>query len=438
MNITEFNQLKLQKELISDELYQLMTELYPICRSITGNGVRKTHKIISTHIPLKTCEIPSGTKVFDWGIPKEWNINDAYVLDPQGNKIIDFKKSNLHILNYSIPVNKKITLEELKTHLHTLPDQPDLIPYLTTYYDENWGFCITHNQLLGLEEGEYHVFIDTTLENGSLTYSEYFLEGKTSHEVIISCYTCHPSLCNDNLSGVVLTTLLAKYISNMKLNYSYRFLFIPETIGAIAWLSSNQNITSNIKHGLVATCVGDSGISTYKRTRIGDAEIDKVVENVLKNSGQNYEILDFFPSGSDERQFCSPGFNLPFGSLMRTVYGKFSEYHTSADNLQFIKKGSLIDSFLKYLTVIFILENNHSYINLNPKCEPQLGKRGLYKHIGGQKVNDQLKQSILWVLNLSDGNHSLLDISNISGLQFDLIKNAADVLLQSNLLKIQS
>lgn len=438
MNITEFNEIKSQKELISDELYQLMTELYPICRSITGDGVRKTHKIISTYVPLKTYEIPSGEKVFDWVIPKEWNINDAYVIDPQGNKIIDFKKSNLHILNYSIPINKKITLEELKTHLHTLPNQPDVIPYLTTYYNEDWGFCITHNQLLELKEGEYHVVIDTTLQNGSLTYSEYFLKGKTSHEVIISCYTCHPSLCNDNLSGVVLTALLAKYVSNTKLHYSYRFLFIPETIGAISWLFSNQNTISNIKHGLVVTCVGDSGISTYKRTRIGDAEIDKVVENVLKNSGQNYKILDFFPSGSDERQFCSPGFNLPFGSLMRTVYGNFPEYHTSADNLQFVKKDSILDSFLKYLAVIFVLENNYSYINLNPNCEPQLGKRGLYKHIGGQKANDQLKQSILWVLNLSDGKHSLLDISDISGLQFDLIKNAADVLLQSNLLKIKS
>ena len=438
MNITQFNQIKLQSEIISDELHQLMIELYPICRSITGQGVRESHKIISKLIPLQTKEISSGTKVFDWNIPKEWNIRDAYVIDPHGNKIIDFKKSNLHILNYSIPINKKITLQELKKHLYTLPDQPDLIPYLTTYYNEDWGFCLTHNQFLQLEEGEYHVCIDSTLENGSLTYSEYFLKGKTSNEVIISCYTCHPSLCNDNLSGVVLTTLLAKYVSNLQLNYSYRFLFIPETIGAIAWLHSNQNIISNIKHGLVVTCVGDSGISSYKKTRMGDAEIDKVVQNMLKNSNNDYEIINFFPSGSDERQFSSPGFNLPFGSLMRTIYGKFPEYHTSADNLEFMNKKSLIDSFLKYITVIFILENNHSYINLNPKCEPQLGKRGLYKKIGGQKGFDELKQSISWVLNLSDGDHSLLDISNMSDIKFDLIKDAADVLIQNNLLKLQS
>jgi aminopeptidase-like protein len=438
MNITQFNHIKSQSELISDELYQLMIKLYPICRSITGEGVRKSHQIISEYVSLQTKEIPSGTKVFDWNIPKEWNINDAYVLDSKGNKIIDFKKSNLHILNYSIPINKKVTLDELKKHLHTLPDQPDLIPYLTTYYNEDWGFCISHNQFLELKEDEYHVCIDSTLENGSLTYSECILKGKTSDEVVISCYTCHPSLCNDNLSGVVLTSLLAKYLSNLQLNYSYRFLFIPETIGAIAWLSSNQNLTSIIKHGLVVTCVGDSGISTYKKSRMGDAEIDKVVENMLKNSGNNYKIINFFPSGSDERQFSSPGFNLPFGSLMRTMYGQFSEYHTSADNLQFIKKDSLIDSFLKYLTVIFILENNHTYINLNPKCEPHLGKRGLYNKIGGEKSFDQLKQSILWVLNLSDGKHSLLDISNTSGFQFDLIKDAADVLIQNSLLKLQS
>ena len=412
-------------------------ELFPICRSITGNGVRQSHKIISKYVPLNTHEIPSGRKVFDWIIPKEWNINDAYVVDSKGKKIIDFKKSNLHVLNYSTPVDKKINLEELKKHLHTLPEQPDLIPYVTSYYDENWGFCITHNQFLELIEDEYHVFIDSTLESGNLTYSEYFLKGETSDEVIITCYTCHPSLCNDNLSGVVLTTLLSKYLSDLKLHYSYRFLFIPETIGAITWLSVNENNLSKIKHGLVATCLGDPGISTYKKTRIGDAEIDIIVENVLKNSDQNYKIIDFFPFGSDERQFCSPGFNLPVGSLMRTMYSDFSEYHTSGDNLEFIDKNSLLDSFLKYLQIIFTLENNHFYINLNPKCEPRLSKKGLYKQIVGGK-HPASQQSILWVLNLSDGHHSLLDISNVSGIEFNLIYNAAEILLKNNLLKLKS
>jgi len=435
MESNKFTAIISQANLIGNEMYHLIEELYPICRSITGNGVRETHRIIGKHVTLNTHEISTGTNVFDWTIPKEWNIKNAYVLDPKGNKIIDFQKSNLHILNYSIPIDKKMTLKELKTHLHTLPDQPNLIPYLTTYYNEDWGFCITHNQLLQLEEGEYHIFIDTTLENGGLTYSEYFLKGQTSDEILITCYTCHPSLCNDNLSGVALVTLLAKYISNMDLKYSYRFLFIPETIGAITWLSFNQSTISKIKHGLVVTCVGDSGISTYKKTRMGDTEIDKVVENVLKNSGDDYTILNFFPFGSDERQFCSPGFNLPVGSLMKTPYGKFPEYHTSADNLQFIKKESLIDSFLKYLSIIFILENNDSYVNLNPKCEPQLGKRGLYEPVGGQKSQDELKQSILWVLNLSDGNHSLLDISNLSQIEFNSIKNAADILLENSLLE---
>lgn len=416
-------------------MHELMTELYPICRSITGNGVRKTDEIISRHIPLEMYEVKSGTKVFDWTVPKEWNINDAYVISPKGEKIIDFKKSNLHVLNYSIPINAKMSLDELKPHLYTMPEIPDVIPYRTSYYNENWGFCLSHKQFLELEPGEYQVFIDSSLTEGSLTYGEYYLKGKREDEVLISCYTCHPSLCNDNLSGVVLTTFLAKHLSKMELNYSYRFLFIPETIGAITWLSNNKSKISKIKHGLVATCLGDPGHSVYKKTLHGDDEIDQVVANVLKNSGEPYKIIDFFPMGSDERQYCTPGIDLSMGSLMRSPYSFFKEYHTSADNLDFVQGQYLANTFSKYLSVIYTLENNKKFLSLNPECEPQLGKRGLYTAISGQQYVFDIQNAMIAVLILSNGHRSLLDISERSNVKFDIVKQAADVLVKHNLLK---
>lgn len=416
-------------------MHELMTELYPICRSITGNGVRKTDEIISRHIPLEMYEVKSGTKVFDWTVPKEWNINDAYVISPKGEKIIDFKKSNLHVLNYSIPINAKMSLDELKPHLYTMPEIPDVIPYRTSYYNENWGFCLSHKQFLELEPGEYQVFIDSSLTEGSLTYGEYYLKGKREDEVLISCYTCHPSLCNDNLSGVVLTTFLAKHLSKMELNYSYRFLFIPETIGAITWLSNNKSKISKIKHGLVATCLGDPGHSVYKKTLHGDDEIDQVVVNVLKNSGEPYKIIDFFPMGSDERQYCTPGIDLSMGSLMRSPYSFFKEYHTSVDNLDFVQGQYLANTFSKYLSVIYTLENNKKFLSLNPECEPQLGKRGLYTAISGQQYVFDIQNAMIAVLILSNGHRSLLDISERSNVKFDIVKQAADVLVKHNLLK---
>ena len=418
-----------------EEMYKLMENLYPICRSITGNGVQETLKIIKEYIPLKIYEVTTGTQVFDWTVPKEWNIRDAYVKNSNGVKVIDFNKSNLHVLNYSIPINKKMSLEELKKNLYTLPDYPDWTPYLTSYYKENWGFCLPHNQFKKLEEGEYEVFIDSTLEDGHLTFGELYLKGKSDDEILFSCYICHPSLCNDNLSGTVLLTFLSKLLSDRDLKYSYRFLFIPETIGAITWLSLNENKISNIKCGIVATCVGDPGISTYKKTHDGDVIIDKIVQKVLIDSGDKYNIVEFFPSGSDERQFSSPGFKLPVGSLMRTMYGHFPEYHTSADNLDFVQPEYLADSLEKYLKIIFILENNSTYLNLNPKCEPQLGKRGLYRMIGSQKSGGINELAMFWVLNLSDGTNSLLDISIRSGMTFEQIKAAADALHAHDLLE---
>ena len=302
-------------------------------------------------------------------------------------------------------------------------------------YNENWGFCLSHTQFLKLEDGEYEIVIDSTLTNGSLTYGEYYLKGKTDDEILISCYTCHPSLCNDNLSGVVLTTFLAKHLSTLDLNYSYRFLFIPETIGAIVWLSLNKSKISKIKCGLVATCLGDSGKSVYKKTLHGNDEIDRVVQNVLKNSGEPYEIIDFFPMGSDERQFCSPAFDLSVGSLMRSPYSFFKEYHTSADNLDFVQAEYLANTFSKYMSVIYELENNKKYLNLNPECEPQLGKRGLYTAISGQQYVFDMQNAMIAVLILSDGNRSLLDISEKSGVEFILLKKAADLLISHNLIK---
>lgn len=420
------------------EIYELIEELYPICRSISGDGVRQSLMILQKHIPVKINQVSTGTEVYDWTIPKEWNIKDAYIKNSKGEKIVDFKKSNLHVLNYSIPVNKKLSLDDLKKHLFTLPEHPSWIPYRTSYYEDNWGFCLPHEQYEQLKDDVYEVIIDSKKEDGFLTYGEISLRGRLEDEVLVTCYLCHPSLCNDSLSGVALVTFLAKYLKEMKLEYSYRFLFIPETIGAIAWLKLNEEKVNRIKHGLVVTCAGDRGAMTYKRTRSGKAEIDRVVEKALFDSGHHYSISEFTPTGSDERQFCSPGFNMNVGSLMRTPYACFPEYHTSADDLNFISPEHLGDSFMKYMDVIYILENNRTYLNLNPKCEPQLGKRGLLDMIGAKKEVELDKKAMLWVLNLSDGSNSLLDIAIRSGLSFKHIKNASDVLCQNGLLKKNS
>ena len=467
MNSNDFKILEEKSSEIGKQMFQLMEELFPICRSITGNGVRQTLEIIKKHISLETHEIPSATKVYDWTIPKEWNIQDAYIIDPSGEKIVDFKKSNLHVVNYSTPINQKIFLSELKNYIHTIPEKPDLIPYVTSYYSENWGFCMSHNQFLGLKEGEYYVVIDSKLDNGSLTYGEYLIPGKSEDEILLSCYVCHPSMCNDNLSGVVLLTMLAKYMKNFINNYSIRFLFIPETIGAITWLHINEKNIFKIKHGLVATCVGDVRNFTYKKSRRGNAEIDNAVIHILENSKSNFNVVDFFPWGSDERQFCSPAFNLPVGSLFRSMYGtnEFLEYHTSGDNLNFMSVKSLAESFTTYLLILFELENNFhihlqnsksninkylknqtenktseldKYLNLNPKCEPQLGKRGIYHQIGGQESTMKQRKiefAIFWILNLSDGNNTIQDISKRSGISLEDLQNGIKILINSKLIQ---
>ncbi len=416
-------------------MYRLIEKLYPICRSITGNGVRDSLKAIGELIPIDTHEVKSGTKVFDWTVPKEWNIKDAYIKNGAGEKIIDFKDNNLHVLNYSIPISKKVSNEELKKHLFTLPEHPDWIPYRTSYYNENWGFCMSHNQYATLTDSEYQVVIDSELKDGHLTYGEFYKKGDLEDEILFSCHICHPSLCNDNLSGIALATYLAKFLSNQTTHYSYRFLFIPGTIGSITWLNLNEPKIKHIKGGLVIVCVGDDGQFTYKKSRQGNSEIDRVVLNILENTESSHKVIDFYPYGYDERQYCSPGFNLHVGSLSRTTHGEYPEYHTSADNLSFVKPQNLLESLNKYLLVVDALENNFSYLNMNPKCEPQLGKRGLYGNIGAGDKQPVDTMTLLWVLNLSDGENSLLDISERAGVSFDEVKRAAHALHDSGLLE---
>jgi aminopeptidase-like protein len=420
---------------IGQELHRFATELYPICRSITGDGIRRTLAMIQGRIPLQIFEVPTGTAAFDWTVPKEWNIRDAYIADAHGKRIVDFQRNNLHVLNYSAPVRKKMTLNELRPHLFTIPEHPDWIPYRTSYYQENWGFCLSHTQMLALEDGQYEVCIDSTLADGHLTYGECYLPGRSTDEVLISCHACHPSLANDNLSGLTVATTLAEFLSGRDLRYSYRFLFIPGTIGAIAWLARNRESVGRIRHGLVLTSIGDAGGFHYKKSRRGDAEIDRAVAHVLRHHSDSSEILEFSPYGYDERQYCSPGFNLAVGCLMRSVWGTFPEYHTSADNLDFIKPTKLAESLRICAMILDVLENNRRYRNLNPYCEPQLGKRNLYRSTGGEAIGLEINAR-LWVLNLSDGEHSLLDIAERSGLPFSAISDAAELLRENGLLSV--
>jgi aminopeptidase-like protein len=434
---TDFTQLRaaLDPATLGPALHALVRDLYPICRSITGDGVRQTLARLKKEIPLEVHEVPSGTKVFDWTVPSEWNIRDAYVKNSSGERIIDFHRHNLHVVNYSVPVQAKMSLAQLRPHLHTLPDQPDLIPYRTSYYQEAWGFCLAHRQLEQMPEDEYEVCIDSTLNDGHLTYGECLLKGASAEEVLVSCHACHPSLANDNLSGVTVSAFLARHLAQVPLRYSYRFLFIPGTIGSITWLGLNEDRARAIRHGLVLTCIGDRANFTYKKSRRGNAEIDLAVAHILKHSGRDYATVEFSPYGYDERQYCSPGFNLAVGCLMRSHHGQFPEYHTSADNPDFVDPTALADSFATILAVFDLLEHNRTYLSLNPKCEPQLGKRGLYSVMGGTDIK-QLEMAMLWVLNLSDGGASLLDIAERSGLPFGVVNDAATLLLRHDLLAL--
>ena len=411
------------------ELHELMTELYPICRSLTGEGVRETIRILQRDVPFEVTEVPSGTQVFDWTLPSEWNIRDAWIANPDGPRVVDFRRSNLHVLGYSVPIRARMMLSELRSHLFTHPDNPEWIPYRTSYYEDNWGFCLSQRQLDQLEEGEYEVVVDSTLEDGTVTYAEAVVPGTTSDELFFSAYVCHPSLCNDNLSGVVLTAALAKYLAGMRLRYTCRFLLAPSTIGPLCWLWKNEDTLDRIAGGLTISCAGDSGSPTYKQSRRGDAEIDRAAANVVTAAGGR--VIPFGPWGGNERQFCSPGFDLPIGVLTRSLHDEFAGYHSSADDLELVRPEYLADSLLRCFEIVDVLETNRRYVNLNPKGEPQLGRRGLYRSIAG---GASAEAGLLWVLNFSDGRHTLLDISDRSGLPYREVLDAAETLQEHGLL----
>ena len=417
------------------EMCGLIRELYPICRSITGDGLRRSLRVLQRITPLVLHEVPSGTQVFDWVVPREWNLRAARLVAPDGEIIADSERLNLHVLNYSTPFRGKVSREDLERHLQSIPEQPALVPYRTSYYREDWGFCIAHEQRTRLTAGDYDVVIDTTLADGSLTYGEVVLPGEGTDEVLVSAHCCHPSLANDNLSGMVLAATLARLLRGCAPRYTYRFLFIPGTIGSITWLALNEERARRIAHGLVVACVGDRGRLTYKRSRQGNAEIDKAVVHVLTHSGQAHEIRDFVPYGYDERQYCSPGFDLAVGSLTRTPHGEYPEYHTSGDDPSLVKADRLVDSLRRYLEVLEVLEGNRTYVNLSPKCEPQLGKRGLYGQVGGRSHAVASQMAMLWVLNLCDGSRSLLDVAERSKLSFAEVRVAAKALEGAGLLR---
>jgi aminopeptidase-like protein len=412
----------------------LMRDLFPICRSITGHGLRESLRTVGEVIPLEITEVASGTPVFDWVVPPEWNIRAASLTDPHGRRVADFEQSNLQVVNYSTPVRRTLSLEDLLPHLHSLPERPSWVPYRTSYYSESWGFCLADEVLQSLPPGDYEAVIDSTLEPGSLTYGECVLPGSSSEEILVSSHICHPSLANDNLSGVVVATFLALVLASSEHRYTYRFLFAPGTIGAITWLARNEESTQRIRGGLVLACVGDAGPIVYKRSRRGGSVIDRAAEHVLRTQSTPHEIVDFSPYGNDERQFCSPGFDLPVGAITRSGYDRADRHHTSADDLDGIDPRALEGTLETCLRIFQVLEADGVPVSRNPKGEPQLGRRGLYRTFGGRADQGQLESALLWVMSFADGHHSLLDIACRAGLPFETVREAADTLERADLL----
>jgi aminopeptidase-like protein len=413
-------------------LQAFVRELFPICRSITGDGVRETLAAVAERIPLDVYEVPSGEPVLDWTVPNEWNVRDAYIAR-EGRRVVDFQESNLHLVNYSKPFRGRLSLEELRPHLHSLPEHPSWIPYRTSYYSPTWGFCIADDELRRLEEAEYEVMVDTTLAPGALTYGECFLPGESEDEVLLTTHVCHPSLANDNLSGIAVLTELGARLQEAPRTLSYRLLFIPGTIGSITWLARNRDQVQGIVAGLTLACVGDGAPLTYKRSRRGNALIDQAADYVLPRVDEHARFVDFIPWGWDERQFNSPGFNLPVGSLCRSREGEFAEYHSSADGLDLVRPDALEHALSSVLELLRVVDDDRHFMNLAPKGEPQLGKRGLYPAVGGPAA-EQEQMAMLWVLNQSDGRHSLLDIAERSELPFDLLREVALRLRDAGLL----
>lgn len=417
---------------VGAELHRWIRDLYPIGRSLTGDGVRETLRRLGELLPLTVREVPSGTPVLDWTVPSEWNLRDAWIENSRGERVVDARRSTLHVVGYSRPVRARLSLAELRPHLFSLPAHPDWIPYRTSYYADGWGFCLSERQLAALTDDRYEVCIDATLQPGSLTYGECELPGEIEDEVLVSTHVCHPSLCNDNLSGIVIAAFLGQRLAARRRRHTYRLLFVPGTIGSITWLALNESRLDRIAHGLVLTCLGDGGSPTYKRSRRGDAAIDRAAAHVLGARGP-HQVLEFTPWGYDERQYCSPGFDLPVGCLMRTPHGQFAEYHTSADDLDFVQPEALADSLEVATAILDLVDRNRVLVNRQPKGEPQLGRRGLYPAVGGGPQRAE-QLALLWVLNLSDGRHSLLDIAERAGIPFDAVDRAAGALLAHGLL----
>ena len=420
----------------TESMLALMEQLFPYHRSLTGEGVRQTLNDIQHLIPLKIESVPSGTDVFDWQIPQEWKIRDAYIEDRDGRRLVDYVDSNLHVMNYSTPVSEFMSWLELKPHVHSLAERPGAIPYKTAYFQDTWGFCVNQEQRLAIESasGPLKVRIDSEMFDGVLNYAECFLPGKSDREVLISCHICHPSLANDNLSGIAIATHLAQWLQTRSRYYSYRFIFAPATLGAITWLHQRQSQLDRVSHGLVLSLLGDAGNLTYKRSQQENSDIDRVVEFVLEQSERAHQIRPFTPNGYDERQFCSPGFNLPMGCLMRTPNGEYPQYHNSDDNLGFIDPDCLSDSLIFCQEVVQVLESNHRFQNLSPYGEPRLGTRNLFCSFSHSQDRSRFFDAVLWVLNQSDGEHDLLTIAKRSGLEFSLIVQAVDSLLNAQLL----
>ncbi len=414
-------------------LYRFAELLYPICRSITGEGVRQTLALIGARVPLEVHEVRSGTKVFDWQIPPEWNVEDAAVTDPDGRRVVDFQAHNLHLVGYSEPMQAVMTLEELAKRLHVLSEHPDWIPYRTSYYQRSWGFCMTAHERQRLRPGRYGVEVRSSLAPGALTYGELLIPGRSREEVLFFTHTCHPSLANDNVSGMSVTTALAEWVAGAPRHFTYRFVFAPGTIGSLTWLKRNEAGLKRVRHALVLGLLGDQAPLTYKRSRRDDCEIDQIAAYALGPHGTD---IPFSPYGYDERQLCSPGFDLPAGRLTRSVNGGYAEYHTSADDLSLITPAALQGSLAMCRRVVDIIESNRRYTNLKPKGEPRLGARGLYGSIGGREPSES-EHALLWVLNQSDGKHSLLDIAHRSGMPFMALRDAAHALQAQKLLRCE-
>lgn len=423
---------------IGEEMYSWASDLFPINRSITGQGVRETLQYIKSILPeLKINEIKSGTKVFDWEIPNEWNVSEAYIEDQQGIRILDFKNSNLHLVGYSTPMDTWMEFDELDKHLYSIESQPDAIPYVTSYYKERWGFCISHNERLLLKKGKYHVVIKSTLKPGSMSYGELIIKGKSTNEILLSTYICHPSMANNELSGPVVTVALSKWINEYtNRRFTYRIIFIPETIGAIAYLSDHwKYMKKNTIAGIVLTCVGDNLTYSLMPSRLGNTYSDKMAKHICNYFLTEYNEYSFLERGSDERQYCNPLIDLPIISIMRSKYGTFPEYHTSFDNLNFISSEGLYGGYEINRKFIEALEINQRYI-AKIYCEPKMDKRGLRDSVGApKKLPDHIKH-VMNFLIYSDGS-TLLEIGERIGLDIFKANEVAQILLNEDLIEIQ-